>query len=1780
MTSQERLRVGAAESARFDAKVAATAQAVASTAVAPFHLTPSWDATRFSSRNPEKFAASPDLVVVRTDVPPETDAWLEVTIDTQLVGLQGPATPLRPQTFTIRLDPTLFVDGPGCRAQCNADEYRAIGLRRAVPLATLRASISAADITVSGRDVPVTRGTPRQTSNRREAVEYFTLEDVGFQQPPAKTYAVTVAPGLQALDGQVLGYTAAIVIENWHDRAFTSFGDGHGVWETGGGPLPFYARNFTDVWQWASTLGLDQLMPTILQLTKDGFHKAPSAAGVHRTLGLTADAIQSHGLDLSKALHPSGTGLVWAAVKRGQPIEHARAYEFAPDTVASIVQVTNLGISVKDSPQNTLVFVTQLDTAAPVAGADVSIIRTDNQVFWSGKTDGQGIAIAPQTRLRQAREQWKLAFIVTARKDDDIAYVGSDWNEGISPYEFGTGYDLTEANALLRGTVFTDRGVYKLGEEVHFKGVLRTDTAAGIHLIAGGTPLYVALQDSRGKVIERRTVTINQWSTTEWTAKLPADGALGGYQVVASLDKKALDNAPPPPPDSEDEEPTPAWRATVRGNFLVAAYHRPDFRVDATLAGDPAIAGSPLKGVVTARYLFGAPMAKRPIAWSYSRSPVFSAPAAVMNKYPGDRFEFVGCCDEAVRAQDEQIAAKSGALDAKGQISLDLDTRSGRGLPYQYSLEGDVEDVSRQHIAGRAGVLVHPASWYIGLQRPSGSFVEQKDGLKTAVVAVSPSGVATPGVTVDVTLVRMQWNSVRRAEGNGFYTWDTERKEIEAGHFTVTTGLDPVPLSIPLTEGGSFTVKATAREGDDRSSTTRMSFYVLGSGYTAWARYDHNRIDLIPERQTYKPGETARLMIQSPWEKATALLTVEREGIRSHTQFALTSTQQTVTVPITAADIPNLYVSVLLVKGRTKVDGAPGVEDSSDPGKPSFRLGYARLNVDDASKRLSVSVKANKEEFRPAGSAKVDLLVKDARGVPAPSEVTLWAVDYGVLSLTGYRTPDVLGSVYVHKALQVMNSDSRQRIVSRRVLTPKGSGEGGGGGADSGVSELRKDFRVLAFWLGSVTTDSHGHASTDVKLPESLTTYRIMAVSGDKESRFGSGESEIRINKPVVLKAAFPRFLARGDKAYFGSVVTSQLKQAGTAIVTMRSLEPGVLEVTGDSKRVVPVPAGGSTEVRFDVVARAAGRARVQVSVAIGNETDAFEDAIPVEVLATPESVAAYGEAAPDARQTFVMPSGNVPGFGGLHLELASTALVGLGDGARYVVDYPYGCVEQRASRSLVLVLTSDLGEAFKLPGIDAKDLHARAQTSLRELEKFQCPSGGFAFWPGECLTVSPYLTSYVLHVYHVAAGLKYDVNATMVDEANKYLERELAEKPPTNESWWPAYTAWESFAVKVLAENGRNQDSNINRLYTYLDRMPVFALAYLHDAMVAKGETGARLAELRRRMANAVLPEAGSAHVEELSDPYLLWFWNSNIRSTAVVLDSLVRSSDAAPEIAGMVRWLMAARKNGRWGNTQENAWAMHALVDYYRKFESQVPNFTALVKLGTEDVVRQTFKGRSTQAATKDVSMAQLSAAAPAGSARDLTVTRDGEGALFYSARLTYAPDVATLAARDEGFHIQRQYAALTDPSTPAGRSGPAAGPAAATTFNAGDLVRVTLSLDLPKERRFVAVTDPVPAGFEPVESWFATSARDVVKTEDEDSGTVSWQDWWRRSTFDHIERHDDRVLLFATRLSEGHHEFSYVVRATTSGSFQIAPARVEAMYEPEILGRTATTTIEVKR
>ena len=1743
---QRLMKLEPQEVAAFDAKVAKAQQAATGDERPVLSFFPAeWDAKRFPP--------SPDLVVVETKPGVPAGTNIQILIDDKLARATTDVATGHAQTFTIELNPAFFVEKIGCVAECDPDYYNPIRFfsRGGVLLDATTKALSVVDVTDPAHEMALKPSAPKVSEwERTHPTTQISLDELGYSLLPEHTYAIRIDPSLQNDDNQTLGYTWMAVVEYWHKFAFISFGDGHGVWESSGGPmLPFHARNFINLTQWITPLGLDQVMPSIVELEKEGFHKTPPKPGTLRSLAAVPDKLQSYGLNLKPALSPLGSGIVWAAIQPGETIPRSKRHsDDDDDVIGTIVQVTNLGISVKDSPQNTLVLVTRLDNAAPVAGATVSIRTTDNKIFWTGTTDAGGIAIAPNTDLRTDRNKknengeeegsWpalrRVSFIVTAEKNGDAAYAASDWMEGLSPWDFDLRFDLNEAQPLLRGMVFTDRGVYKPGEEVHAKVVLRSDTPNGMRLLVAGTAVDVVVTDSHAKEVDKRSVSLNDWSSAEWTWTVPSDSVLGNFSVRAAVKSQRL---------------------VADGEFLVAAYRRPEFRVDVKLAGPSSLAGTKLSGTITGKYLFGAPMSSRPVKWTYSKQPIFDVPRAIRERFAEGQWEFLG--DRYGHWRETQtISIRDEKLDAKGELKLTLDTELASGAPWSYRLEGNVTDISRQQLANRTSFRVDPAPWYIGVKSPP-YFADGPKGIDTAIVAAALDGTPTSGVAVSIELHRIQWNSVREAAGNGFYNWQSERKELPAGRWDVTTRSTPVPLHVPLGEGGQYVLIASAKDADGRSTTTRAWFYAVGSGYTAWERSDNNRIELVPEKKTYRPGDTARIMVKSPWEHATALLTTEREGVRTWKTFELTSTQTTVSVPIAEKDIPNLFVSVLLLKGRTK----EGIEDESDPGKPAFRLGYAALAVEDATKRLKVAVKANTDEYRPAAKARIEVDVHDDAGKPSQSEVTLWAVDYGVLSLTAYQTPDVLKSIYLQKALQVANEDSRQKIVSRRVLTPKGETQGGGGGRDAGPGVMRKDFRVLAFWIGSVVTDAKGHARTDVTLPESLSTYRIMAVAGDRASRFGWAQNEIRINKPVLLTPAWPRFLAVGDKAYFGGVVHSQLKQAGKATVTIKSLDPSVVEFTQPFTNTIDVAADGSAEVRFNASAKGLGNARIQMTVSLNGETDAFEDALPVRILAPSETVAAYGEAKPTAQETLSVPKDVVPSSGGLHVELASTAMVGLAEGAAYLVDYPYGCAEQRSSSAMALMLASDLGDAFALPGIDTKKARSTAQRTINELYKFQCADGGFSFWAGECNMGSPYLTANVLHVMQRGEKLRYDVSKDVTKRAYDYLDAKLKEPRPTNEGWWPAYTSWQAFAVRVLIEAGRNEDSHITRLYSYVDRMPLFGIAYLLDAMLAKGEKGQRVDELVRRVTNGILPEGGSAHVEELADPYLLYYWNSNVRSTAITLDTLTRHGQNEQLVKRMVRWLMQVRRKGRWGNTQENVWAMESLVDYYRRYESEVPDFTAVVKLGTDAIANDAFRGRSTEARSHDVTMQQLLTRG-ATAAADLPVTfgRQGTGTLFYLMRLRYTPSGLLHDALDNGFSVERTYSQKT--------------------FKAGDLIKVTLRIRNTKERRFVAVTDPIPAGTEPVESWFATTATELSEAQSKnDTQGDDWMSWWKHGGFDHVERHDDRVNLFATRLGEGMHEFTYLVRATTAGTFMIGPTHAEEMYEPEVFGRTASEVIEVK-
>ena len=1743
-TAAERARLASMDAEglrRFDQKVADARRNATRTDAIGVQPAKEWDRTLFRPTERD--------VMLETSIVPPPGTTLLVEIDATMPSPQGPERPGSVQRSSAPLPAMFFVTEMDCRTACESSYGNRVGYPVPVTTAQFASAFRATDVTTGNQPVPRGKG-PIATS--RDVTTSHSVEDAGFERQPAgRTWMWQLDASLQASDGQTLGYPWIALVETWNDRAFTSFGDGHGLWEAAGGPsIPYYSRNYQSVTERVTRVPVADLVTRLAGLEEARFAMMPPVKGTERRLAVRPNVMQSYGLDLSSVLGSSRTGIFWAGVNDGDPIERARTHR---RTTSTLVQVTNLGVTVKDSPQSTLIFVTRLDNGEPVADANVSLVTAKNKTLWRGRTARDGVALAPALPLRESSRWYELAFVAIAEKDGDVAYVASDWNEGVHPWEFNLRYNITEATDILRGSVFTDRGVYKAGETVQFKLIARLDTPRGIRLLPSGSDIDITIRDARNQNVDTRTVRIGRWSSAEWTWTLPAGATLGNYRIDAQLPL-----GKPKTTSEGDEVGDDDWLKVIQGGFLVAAYRRPDFQVQTSLASTGgSFAGSPLNASATATYLFGGTMAQRPVSWSLTRAVEYGAvPAVVREKFPDTQYHF-GYYLYHYGRDETRVAGETAVLGPGGTFARTLTSDKDVDIAYRYTFEADVEDVSRQHIANRSSIVLHPASFYLGVRTAESFFTAGRDATAW-VVAAGLDGRTVPGVTASASLVRVQWNSIRRATGDGFYEWDSERIEIPVATVTVTTAEKPVPFTFKIPEGGSYAIRVTARDGEGRRTRTDVGVYAAGPGYTAWERYDHNRIDLEPERRTYKPGETAKIMIKSPWERATALLTIEREGIRQHQRFDLTSTQQTVDVPITAADIPNVFVSVLLVRGRTSQD--PGA-DGSDPGRPAFRLGYTELLVADETKRLDVKVAADREEYRPANSARVTVSVLDSTGKPARSEVTLWAVDTGVLALTEYEAPDVADTVYLRKALQVMNSDNRQRLISRRVLTPKGGDEGGGGGMDT----ARTDFRPLAFWLGSVETDASGRATRAVTLPDTLTSYRIMAVAADTTSRFGSGAATIRVSKPIVLLPALPRFLALSDRASFGALVSNTLATATDAVVTIRSLTPALLEVQGQPTANVRLEAGATAAVRFDAIARGVGPARVRVSVTAGANSDSFEMALPVGAPARLETSAAFGETTSERTERIALPAGVLPTAGGLTVDLASSALVGLGDGARYLIDYPYGCAEQKASAAHALMLAHDLGHAFALNELKPAEYRARAQAVLDELGRYQCSDGGFGYWPGGCQFGNFYLTGYLLHVMHVADRLGMQSGGDKA-RALDFLEAQLRSTPPQQVQWLPAWSAASAFGVRVLTEYGRQQDANVTRLSENLDHMPIFALSYLADAMATSTPKHPRYADVIRRLTNAVRVEGDRAHVQELDSDALVWLWNSNVRSTALVLDGLVRRGDDPTHVTALVRGLLNARRNGRWNNTQENATALEALVSYYRKYEAEPPDFTASVAAAGRPIGSAVFKGRSTTTQTVRLAMPEMLKLLTAGAETELTMSRAGSGRLYYTARVQYQPSTP-LPSANQGIQIERRFARFSE----AGDGAPA------TTFAAGDLIRVTLIVTMPQERRYVAVVDPLAAGFEPVDGWFRTTAADLAR--DGSTGDASFMERWRRGGFDYVEKHDDRVSLFATRLSAGRHEFSYLVRATTAGTFTTGGTWAEEMYAPEVHGRGEAARITIK-
>jgi uncharacterized protein YfaS (alpha-2-macroglobulin family) len=756
---------------------------------------------------------------------------------------------------------------------------------------------------------------------------------------------------------------------------------------------------------------------------------------------------------------------------------------------------------------------------------------------------------------------------------------------------------------------------------------------------------------------------------------------------------------------------------------------------------------------------------------------------------------------------------------------------------------------------------------------------------------------------------------------------------------------------------------------------------------------------------------------------------------------------------------------------------------------------------------------------------------------------------------------------------------------------------------------LRENFNALAVFAPSVRTDANGHAQVQVKLPDNLTRYRVMAVAVAGGKQFGSGESAITARLRLMARPSAPRFLNFGDRFELPIVLQNQTDQAMTVDVAVRasnaafagsadilSARPSPARAPASAQssmvgalnadkmsalpatgRRVTVPANDRVEVRIPASAVRAGTARFQIGAVSGRWSDAAEVELPVWTPATTEAFATYGEIEDGViNQPVKAPANVFPQFGGLEIETSSTQLQSLTDAVIYLTSYPYECSEQLASRVITIAALRDVLTAFKAKDLQSpQEMEAAVTRDLKRLQSMQNEDGGFGFWQRGNESW-PYLSIHVAHALARARQKKFDVPKETLDKSEKYL-REIESHLPSNYSV-DARRAIVAYALYVRAQMGDRDSARARKLIAEagIEKLSLESIGWLLSVLSGDKDSTNEVAAIRHLLNNRVTETAGAAHfVCSYSDSDYLVL-NSDRRADGVILEALIGDQPNSDLIPKIVRGLLAHRTRGHWENTQENVFILLALDRYFNTFEKLTPNFVARAWLGERFAGEQQFRGRSTDRQQVNVPMRYL---ANQTGVQNLILSKDGDGRLYYRVGMNYAPSDLNLKPADYGFTVERSYEAVDDPKDVARDAD------GTWHVKAGARVRVRLTMVATARRYHVALIDPLPAGFEALNPSLATTGsipRDEKQTGVGEYGSRSfgygWW-WWRPEWFEHQNLRDERAEAFTSLLWEGVYKYSYVARATTPGDFVVPPAKAEEMYHPETFGRGKSDHVRIE-
>ena len=1443
-------------------------------------------------------------------------------------------------------------------------------------------------------------------------------------------------------------------------------------------------------------------------------------------------------VDLRPGLGSAGVGHI-VAIATAVPLNNRSTPEFDRKSVAWI-QVTRLGLSARmdrEKVSGWIHDITPSKLLAPLADVTTSLlIEGRPEVAISAVSDKLGhvaFDLAPPAKPRQA------SALLVAQSSADSTFMA------IRSFEKA----IREQDALWYVT--DDRFLYKPGEKVYVKGWVRfthNGVNPDITMPPAGEAINYTLNDSRGTKIASGTAQLSDQGGFDLEVELPKNVNLG-HASFNFVTKDARHSHP----ISIEEFRRPAYSVALNDDVSHAG-------------AAPLILGESIEMNASAKYYSGGGLSGASIQWDATLT------AATYNPPGWDLFYFVPARERQSETskydghEPEVSTHKSGTLSGTSSATVVFGISAlPQNRPSLLDVDATVTDLDRMSIrASSRSILVHPSAYYVGIrQQPT-----TRDVLEVVVTDIDGNAVRDVPIKVEIEGVL------------GSERYRDDAKVIDKQSCSIKS--DAAAVTCPFKRINRNTAYSALASVADQRGRVNVTRYQIPWYATADVKTD---LAVIPDKATYRVGDTAKLDIRSTVLPATAVVTFARQGIIVQKRIELTKSSSTVELPIEPVFVQNVFVVVDRWGKRRQLD-----HGSSVP-LPEHTFAEVDLPVDIASARLEMKTRPTQPLVEPGEKATFEVEVRHDGKPTANAEVALIVVDEAVLALSGKSYADPLAPFYrrvdqgtTHESTIDMVRDSGGVLAGGPGVSlyklEEMAGEGGGGrgegfglgnigtvghgaGTASGIVTSRKDFRANAAFSPLLKTDSNGRATLTVKMPDSLTRFRVIALATANCRLFGKAEGAIVTQRKLNARAIAPRFLTQGDSFSLPVVVQNLGGHPRTVDVAVRAAN---LVSRGSSGQRVTILGGGRAELRFDFATKARGRALVQTIAVSESFADASNVEVPVYEPATTESFATYGtvDDAPRFEQLAV-PTNVFPDVGGVEVQLASSQLQSLTDAYWYLYAYPYECAEQRSSRMLATAAIYDILDAFETPGRPKRaEIEAMRANDIRLLSKDQQPDGGWGYFRG--MKSDPYVTMQVLqalsaeHVGGKTTALAVYFVRKQATALFTELEKSAATKLTSRnnherQTYLVSLAATALAALSAAGISVQPRAEHLHALGTTLGAYPVDAKARLLS-LVAKQEPykamrGNLLTDLlsvTHETASSATVTVGFVEAERL-------LLESNNKTSALVLDALLREKPEHAIITKLARGVLDERRHGRWNSTQENLFALQALRRYFDTFEKSTPNYTGKLWFGTAAYAEQSFVGRGNSRAEASLDWRTL----VPGSTHDLALSKLGTGRMYYRIGITYAPKQSILPALDAGFIVRRSYSGVDNPGDVTRLAD------GHWKIRLGAKVLVTLDALNTTLRHNVALVDPLPAGFEIVNERLASAERAVEVTND-----FAW---------DYQNLRDNRSEAFAMSMNEGSHRLSYTVRATTPGTFIAAPAKAEEMYSPETFGRSSGEVVVVE-